>query len=144
MDLNDRLRTLKKRQKDLQAELDLNTNELADIYRQIYQKRIDDEIDEYRIISREFVRTFHPTPEQLKLLFQPISHLFYLRLSQGAYARLYALHIRFVWQLVAYQPRYWSTASRLGAKLTKQISDALRGYGLYLGMNIENIFSASL
>ena len=42
MDLNDRLRTLKKRQKDLQAELDLNTNELADIYRQIYQKRIDD------------------------------------------------------------------------------------------------------
>lgn len=87
MDLNDRLRALKKRQKDLQAELDFNTNELADIYRQIYQKRIDDEIDEYRIISREFVRTFHPTPEQLKLLFQPISHLFYLRLSQGAYAR---------------------------------------------------------
>jgi len=54
------------------------------------------------------------------------------------------LHIRFVWQLVAYPPRYWSTASRLGAKLTKQISDALSGYGLYLGMNIENIFSASL
>ncbi len=62
-------------------------------------------------------------------------------LSQGAYARLYALHIRFVWQLVAYPPRYWSTASRLGAKLTKQISDALSGYGLYLGMDIENIFT---
>ena len=141
MKTNQRLAQIKKRRKELEAEYDALVLETQMIYSTLLKEKIAAEEKIFNTINKQFANSIFRSPEILELLFCPIKDLYYIPRTQAANKRLSELNVRFVWQLIEETELYWQQPSKLGRKLTKQISQSLSQYGLFFGMNIIDLLS---
>ena len=141
MKTNHRLAQIKKRRKELEAEYDALVLETQMIYSTLLKEKIAAEEKIFNTINKQFANSIFCSPDILEILFSPIKDLYYISRTQAANKRLSELNVRFVWQLIEETELYWQQPSKLGRKLTKQISQSLSQYGLFFGMNIKDLLS---